>query len=87
MAGKRITRLPSRMNHGTIKLIARAAVMEEALKEGGLFVLFVIDEIESRLHPILVEYWRKTGFIGIFGSLPVSFAPQTLPQPLLSRGV
>lgn len=41
---------------GTIKLMARASAMEEALKEGGVFV---IDEIENRLHPILVEYIIK----------------------------
>ena len=38
---------------GTIRLMARAAAMEAALKNGGLFI---IDEIEERLHPILVEY-------------------------------
>lgn len=38
---------------GTIRLMARAAAMEAALREGGLFV---IDEIEDRLHPLLVEY-------------------------------
>lgn len=38
---------------GTIRLMARATAMESALKNGGLFI---IDEIEERLHPILVEY-------------------------------
>ena len=38
---------------GTIRLMARAAAIEEALREGGVFV---VDEIENRLHPILVQY-------------------------------
>lgn len=38
---------------GTIKLMARAAAIEEALKVGGVLI---IDEIENRLHPLLVEY-------------------------------
>lgn len=38
---------------GTIRLMARAAAMEAALRVGGIFI---IDEIEDRLHPILVEY-------------------------------
>ena len=38
---------------GTIRLMARATAMEAALKNGGVFI---IDEIEDRLHPKLVEY-------------------------------
>lgn len=38
---------------GTVRLMARAAAMESALRSGGLLV---IDEIENRLHPLLVEY-------------------------------
>ena len=38
---------------GTLKLMSRAIAMESALKNGGLFI---IDEIEDKLHPILVEY-------------------------------
>ncbi len=38
---------------GTIRLMARAAAMESALSNGGVFV---VDEIENRLHPKLVEY-------------------------------
>ena len=38
---------------GTIRLMARAMAMEAALKNGGVFI---IDEIEDRLHPKLVEY-------------------------------
>ena len=38
---------------GTLKLMSRAIAMESALKNGGVFI---IDEIEDKLHPILVEY-------------------------------
>ena len=38
---------------GTIRLMARATAMEAAIRNGGVLV---IDEIEDRLHPILVEY-------------------------------
>ena len=38
---------------GTLKLMSRAIAMELALKNGGVFI---IDEIEDKLHPILVEY-------------------------------
>ena len=38
---------------GTIKLMARSMAIEQALREGGIFI---VDEIENRLHPILVEY-------------------------------
>lgn len=38
---------------GTIRLMARAAAMETALREG---CVFLVDEIENRLHPLLVEY-------------------------------
>lgn len=38
---------------GTIQLMAKAAGIESALKNGGVLI---IDEIENRLHPILVEY-------------------------------
>lgn len=41
---------------GTIRLMARATAMEATLKKGGVFI---IDEIEDRLHPILVEYIIK----------------------------
>ena len=41
---------------GTIRLMARAAAIEEALRGGGVFI---VDEIENRLHPILVEYIIK----------------------------
>lgn len=41
---------------GTIRLMARATAMEAALRKGGVFI---IDEIEDRLHPILVEYIIK----------------------------
>ncbi len=38
---------------GTIRLMARATAMEAALRVGGVFI---IDEIEDRIHPLLVEY-------------------------------
>lgn len=38
---------------GTIRLMARAIAMEAALRVGGVFI---IDEIEDRIHPLLVEY-------------------------------
>ena len=38
---------------GTRKLMSRAAAIEETLRIGGVLV---IDEIENRLHPLLVEY-------------------------------
>ena len=38
---------------GTLKLMSRAIAMESALKNGGVFI---IDEIEDKLHPKLVEY-------------------------------
>ena len=41
---------------GTIRLMARAAAMESALNNGGVLV---IDEIEDRLHPMIVEYIIK----------------------------
>ena len=41
---------------GTIRLMARATALESALKNGGILV---IDEIEDRLHPMLVEYIIK----------------------------
>lgn len=41
---------------GTIRLMARATAMESALKNGGVLI---IDEIEDRLHPMLVEYIIK----------------------------
>lgn len=41
---------------GTIRLMARAAAIEETLKVGGVLI---IDEIENRLHPLLVEYIIK----------------------------
>ena len=41
---------------GTIRLMARAAAMESALNNGGVLV---IDEIEDRLHPLIVEYIIK----------------------------
>lgn len=41
---------------GTIRLMARATAMESAIKNGGILI---IDEIEDRLHPILVEYIIK----------------------------
>lgn len=41
---------------GTIKIMARAAAIEEAIRENGVFV---VDEIENRLHPKLVEYIIK----------------------------
>lgn len=41
---------------GTIRLMARATAMESAIKNGGVLI---IDEIEDRLHPMLVEYIIK----------------------------
>ena len=41
---------------GTIRLMARATAMESAIKNGGVLI---IDEIEERLHPMLVEYIIK----------------------------
>ena len=41
---------------GTIRLMARATAIESALKKGGILI---IDEIEDRLHPLLVEYIIK----------------------------
>ena len=38
---------------GTIRLMDRAIAFEAALRVGGVFI---IDDIEERLHPILVEY-------------------------------
>lgn len=38
---------------GTIKLMARSMAIEQALREGDIFL---VDKIENRLHPILVEY-------------------------------
>lgn len=41
---------------GTIRLMARVTAMESAIKNGGVLI---IDEIEDRLHPMLVEYIIK----------------------------
>lgn len=41
---------------GTIRLMARATAIEATLRTGGLFI---VDEIENRLHPLLVEYIIK----------------------------
>ncbi len=38
---------------GTIRLMAHAIAIESAIKNGGILI---IDEIENRLHPVLVEY-------------------------------
>ena len=41
---------------GTIRLMARATAMESAIRNGGVLI---IDEIEERLHPVLVEHIIK----------------------------
>lgn len=42
--------------------MARATAMEAAIKNGGVLI---IDEIEDRLHPMLVEYIIKSHRVSI----------------------
>lgn len=43
----------SEESDGTIRLMSRAAAIQDTLKVGGVLI---VDEIENRLHPLLVQY-------------------------------
>ena len=43
----------SEESDGTIRLMSKAAAIQDTLKVGGVLI---VDEIENRLHPLLVQY-------------------------------